>query len=289
MQSALQYQKLANCTLAYRVSGTGHPLLLLHGYPLNSLTFRHVVPPLAEDFTCYVPDLLGAGETDWSHSRDFSFTAQAETLKAFVNSQGWTSYSVVGHDTGGTIARKLALIDSTRVSHLVLIGTEIPDHRPPWIERFQKTANPKVTILFRTLMRFKWCRHSSAAFKGCFYDARLIDGEFYRVLIEPAIASTHRTSGLISYLLGIDWKLVDSLRTGHASITAPTLLIWGAEDTVFPVEIARRMIDQLGNCKGFVAIRNARLFVHEEHPAKVAKLIREFMMNGRQFGVSDEI
>lgn len=242
MTPEIQFQKLVNCLLAYRVSGSGEPLLFIHGYPLNGLTFRRVTPQLAKHFRCFVPDLLGAGETDWSATQDFSFTAQAKTLKAFADAQGWSSYSVAGHDTGGTIARKLALIDTTRVKHLALIGTEIPEHRPPWIEFFQKTANPGRTGLFRTLMRFKWFRHSNAAFKGCFYEHSLIDGEFYVVLIAPVVASDRRVRGLISYLPGIDWKLVDDLKTEHARITAPTLLIWGAEDTVFPVEEARRMV-----------------------------------------------
>ena len=284
MPTQIQFQDLAHCSLAFRVSGSGEPLLFIHGYPLNGLTFRHVTPGLEAHFTCYVPDLLGAGETDWSATKDFSFTAQAETLKAFADSQGWSSYSVVGHDTGGTIARKLALIDTQRVRHLVLIGTEIPEHRPPWIEFFQKIADPKRTSFFRTMMRLKWFRHSNAAFKGCFYDPTLIDGEFYDVLIAPSVASDQRVRGLLNYLLGIDWKLVDSLKQDHVRITAPTLLIWGAEDTVFPEKEARRMIPQFGNCKGFVTVPEARLFVQEEHPDLIAQLIREFIVEGKTFG-----
>ena len=285
MESSVHFQKLKHCSLAYRKAGSGRPLLLIHGYPLNGLTFRHVIPTLAQDFTCYTPDLLGAGETDWASVTDFSFTAQAETLKQFADAQGWSTYSVVGHDTGGTIARKLALIDPARVQQIALIGTEIPEHRPPWIELFQKTSDVKRTGLFRTLMKQKWFRHSAAAFKGCFYDRSLIDGEFYDYLIAPAVASEQRVRGLIHYLQGIDWQLVDSLKTDHASIVAPTILIWGADDTVFPVDRARAMVPQFHSCRDFVTIARARLFVHEEHPAKVAEIVRDFMVHGRSFGI----
>ena len=283
MTTAIDFVKLNHCSIAYRVVGSGEALLLLHGYPLNGLTFRHVVPLLADRFTCYVPDLLGAGETDWSRVTDFSFTAQAETLKAFVDALGLSSYSIVAHDTGGTIARKLALIDQNRVKQMALIGTEIPGHRPPWIEFFQKISHPDRTWLFRALIRSRRFRHSSAAFGGCFYDRDLIDGEFYQLLIAPNATSKRRASGLTRFLLGIDWELVDSLKADHANIKAPTLLIWGQEDTVFPVSDARPMATQLGNCKGFVTVPKARLFVHEEHPAVVARLVREFMVDGKSF------
>ncbi len=54
---------------------------------------------------------------------------------------------------------------------------------------------------------------------------------------------------------------------------------------MFPVARARAMVPQFNNCKDFVTIPRARLFVHEEHPAAVADIIREFMVHGKAFGV----
>ena len=277
--SSIRYVNLGHCELAYRVIGTGPALLLVHGYPLSSLTYRHIAPALAEHFTCYIPDLPGAGETRWSEETDFRFAGQAETLRQFIASLKLQSYSVLAHDTGGTIARQLALIDKGRLTAMVLIGTEIPGHRPPWIEAFQKVANPKRTGFFKFLMRRRWFRRSSAAFGGAFVDLSLIDGEFFDLFLAPLLASDRRISGNTRYLLGIDWRLVDSLKVGHASITAPVLLIWGAEDTVFPVEDARPMAQQLGNCKGFMTVPGARLFVQEEKPKELIEIALPFLLS----------
>jgi haloalkane dehalogenase len=283
MMPAPQYLKLEHCEVAYRVVGSGAPLLLVHGYPLSGLTYRHMVPLLAKHFTCYIPDLLGAGETRWDRHTDFSFHAQAGALKRLVDSLHLESYSIVAHDTGGTIARALALSDPGRLKHLVLMGTEIPGHRPPWIEFFQKTANERSTWLFRKAMQSKFFRESSAGFGGCFHNRALMHGEFYDLMIAPVVASEERARGLIRYLKGIDWQMVDSFKTSHARITTPTLLIWGEQDPVFPVEVARRMVPQLGNCKGFVAVPQTRLFVHEEAPKVVAHHILDFMVKGKTF------
>ncbi|MGC4061768.1 MAG: alpha/beta fold hydrolase [Aquabacterium sp.] len=61
---------LGHSQIAYRKVGSGAPLLLVHGYPLSGLTWRHVVPALAPHFTCYIPDLPGAGDTVWSEETD---------------------------------------------------------------------------------------------------------------------------------------------------------------------------------------------------------------------------
>jgi haloalkane dehalogenase len=265
--------------LAYREVGEGEPLLLIHGYPLSGLTFRHVAPALADRFRCLVPDLLGAGETEWSNATDFRFAAQAEALKDFADALGLTSYRVLAHDTGGTIARQLALIDRDRVTSMVLIGTEIPNHRPPYIELLQRVANPRVTFGFKVMMRSRWFLTSKATFGGCFWNHDLIFGEFHATHIAPVLANDRRIMGLSHYLLGIDWQLVDGLAERHREITAPVLLVWGEEDTVFPVKEARPMVDQLGDCRGFITVPRTRLFVQEERPDEVVRIAGEFFAN----------
>jgi pimeloyl-ACP methyl ester carboxylesterase len=59
------------------------------------------------------------------------------------------------------------------------------------------------------------------------------------------------------------------------------LLVWGEEDTVFPVKDARPMIAQFGNCRGFVTAPGARLFVEEEKPEAITKIARDFLREYR--------
>jgi pimeloyl-ACP methyl ester carboxylesterase len=278
LDGAPSFLDLGHSRVAYRQVGAGEPLLLVHGYPLHGMTFRHLVPTLARHFTCIVPDLPGLGETEWTGQTDFGFAGQATTLRQFVDRLGLASYAILAHDTGGTIARRLTTIDQARVTKLVLIGTEIPGHRPPWIGLFQKVANPKRTATFRILMRRRWFRHSGAAFGGCFHDRSLIDGAFHQLFIAPLLRSDERIRGQIHYLRGIDWAMVDAMRTEHARITIPTLLIWGALDPIFPVEEARAMARQLPNCQGLAIIPDAKLFVHEERPDEVPRVALEFLL-----------
>jgi pimeloyl-ACP methyl ester carboxylesterase len=278
LDGPISFLDLGHCRLAFRQVGQGDPLLLLHGYPLHGMTFRHLIPALARHYTCIVPDLPGLGETEWTRRTDFSFAGQADTLQQFADGLGLRGYDILAHDTGGTIARRLTTMDLPRVRKLVLIGTEIPGHRPPWIEFFQRAANPNRTATFKILMRQRWFRRSGAAFGGCFCDRSLIDGAFHQLFIEPLLRSKQRIRGQIHYLRGIDWQMVDGMRAEHASITIPTLLIWGEQDPVFPIEQARAMAKQLPNCQGLAIIPNAKLFVHEERPDEVAKVALDFLL-----------
>ena len=265
--------------LAYRVFGSGDPLLLIHGFPLSGFTWRKVLPELARSYTCYVPDLAGMGETQWTDATDFTWHGHARTLKALIDHLDLDRYSVLAQDTGGTFARCLALIDAKRVHRLAIINSEIPHHRPPWIPLYQTLmALPGALAPFRWLLRSTAFLRSGMGFGGCFCDLRFIEGDFHEHVIAPLVRSPRRLEGLRRYLVSLKWDVVDGLATGHAEIAAPVKLIWGAEDPTFPVERARSMVQQF-RVGSLVEIPGAKLLVHEERPADVARAAAAFLRN----------
>jgi pimeloyl-ACP methyl ester carboxylesterase len=273
------FADVESARIAWRSVGRGEPLLLLHGWPLSSSSFGRLVPLLAEHFTCVLPDTPGLGETEWHEGTDFRFAAQAETLRRFADAIGLAGCSILAFDTGATIARQLALIDPRRVRRLVLLNTEIPGHRPPFVRLFQRTLRlPGSRLAMRALLRSRTLRRSSLGFGGCFADLDLLDGEFHARVVTPLVASSRRLEGARRYLAGIDWELVDGLARRHREIAAPVLFVWGEDDPTFPIARAREMVPQLGNCRGLVTVPRARLLVHEEQPAAVAGAALPFLL-----------
>src|SRR4051812_935760 len=164
LAAPLRYHDVGDAEIAYRTFGGGDPVLLVHGWPLSGFTFRALIPHLGE-YTAIAVDLPGAGDTRWRPNNDFTFTGQARNLQRFVDAAGLASFHVVAHDTGGTIARALALLAPGRVRSMTLIGTEIPGHRPPWIPLFQRTfALPGADVVFGMLARSNLFVRSSAGF-----------------------------------------------------------------------------------------------------------------------------
>jgi len=274
----VEHVDVGSATLAFRRFGAGPPLLFIHGWPLSGFTWRKLLPSLSRRFTCFTVDLAGAGDSDWKDTNDFSFHGHAAHLQEAARALGLDRYALIAHDTGATVARRLAEIEGDRVSGVVAIDTEIPHHRPPLVPFFQKVlALPGSGFVFRKLLGSKRFVRSSAGFGGCFHDLSHVDGEFEDEFVTPLRASARRMEGQIRYARGIDWKQLDGLAEGHGKITAPVLFVWGDGDPFFPIERAKEMMTQVKDCRGFVTIPRAKLLPHEEHPDAVLAHVEEFL------------
>lgn len=263
--------------LPVRRFGDGPDLLLVHGFPLSGFTWRKVLPALSAHFSCHVPDLPGLGGSQWSERADFSFPGQGRTLAALVDALGLLRVHVLAQDTGGTFARYLALERPDRIARLVLINTEMPGHRPPWIPLYQRLLKAPPTLpALRALLASRTFRRSPMGFGGCFRDRSLIEGEFHREVVEPLLRDPQRMEGLRRYLLGAQWPPVDALAAEHARLAMPVLLLWGADDPTFPLPLARRMATQFPDAR-VAEVPGARLLVHEEKPQAVVREVLAFL------------
>ena len=274
----LAYADIGTAEIAYRTIGSGPPLLMLHGWPFSSLSFRSLARLLAERFTCILPDTPGLGETRWRDDTPFAFARQVATLRAFVDHLGLARYALLGHDTGGTLARLLALDDPARAGRVVVMSSEIPGHRPPWIPLYQRLAAlPFTATSFGWLLRIPAYRRTSMAYGPCFDDPSRMDEDFHECFVAPLLASQRRVEGVMRYLRGIDWRLIDGLAERHRELRQGVLLIWGAGDTVFPVDRARAMVAEFQGAARLVEVSHARFLVHEERPDVVADAVTSFL------------
>jgi pimeloyl-ACP methyl ester carboxylesterase len=252
--------------------------VFLHGFPLSGFTWRNVVPALSGQFTCYAFDLVGFGGTTSPRPADFGSRGQAAVLREALATLGLSEFALVGNDTGGWIARELALLAPAKVTHLALTNTEIPGHRPPWIPMYLRLVRaPGSDVIMPRLMASRRFRRSPLAFRGCFEDIGQIDGEFTREFISPLISSKERLAGMFRFLMEMRFGRIDQFRELHGKLTMPTAFLWGEDDPTFPVEQARAMASQFPDVTEFLTLPGAKLFVQEEFPDAVAGWLTEFL------------
>jgi pimeloyl-ACP methyl ester carboxylesterase len=262
----------------WRRDGHGPAAVFLHGFPLSGRTWDAVVALLRHRFTCWTLDLIGLGQSHSTAAVDYSSPGQARAFHGALSQLGVESYALVGNDTGGWIARELALVDTARVSRLVLTNTEIPYHRPPWVPLYQTLAQvPGYGAVMQQVLKWRAFRRSPMAFGGCFHDLNHLDGEFHARYIEPLVTSSARIAGVMQFLREMKFARLDEFKTLHGRLTMPTLFIWGANDPTFPEPRAREMVGQFPNVAGFHSVRDAKLFFYEEQPEEVAALIERFL------------
>lgn len=269
-----------DATLALRRFGsTGKPLVFIHGFPVHGYTWRKLLPELSRHNQCLVLDLPGLGDSDWHNQTDFRFTAQARRLSMLLEKLGRRKTTLIAHDTGATIARLVALQCPELVDQLILINTEIPGHRPPWIRLHQLSSRlPLAGAMFRLLLQSKQFLHSSMGFQSFYADREILaQCGMLAPYVLPLTESTKRMQGMFGYLRGIEWDVLDALATQHRDIRARTHLIWGEQDATFPLRFAERMREQFNPAASLSCIRNAALMPHEEQPEQVLNAIQNIL------------
>jgi len=265
--------------IAYWSFGHGPDVVCVHGWPLSGATFRGLIPPLAQHFRLHVFDLPGSGFTEWSGP--VGFEEHAETVATAIAALDLGRYALLGHDSGGLIARIVATRDA-RVCGLVLGNTELPGHHSPMIGALVAVAKmPGGIAAIGALMRVGAIRRSPLGFGGCFRDKSLIDGEFGRLFVAPLIRSPEVARAQWRTLLDADFSINDRIGAIHAALGAPVRNIWGTDDPFFPLAKARAMLHGLPKGSDLVEIAGGKLFVHEEYPQEFALHTRAFLSNLR--------
>lgn len=269
---------VGEAAVAYRMEGSGPAVVFLHGFPLSGLTWRNVVPALSPRFTCYALDLVGLGGTTSPNLVDYSSEGQARVFARALSALGVGEFSLAGNDTGGWIARELALLDPARVTRLALTNTEMPGHRPPWIPMYQALVRvPGSRHLVRRMLASTRFRRSAVAFGGCFADRDLIEGDFAREFVSPLLRSKERLAGMFTFLKQMKFSRIDQFRELHGRLSMPVAFLWGEDDPTFPVGLARRMASRFPNVVGFETLPRGKVFLHEEFPAAVAAWLNRLL------------
>ncbi len=268
---------IGSSKLAYRKTGEGPDVVLIHGWPLHRETWRDIVSRLA-NYTCHLIDLPGTGATITPASTDVSLMGHIDAMVAAIEQLDLDNVVLVGQDSGGLIARYVTARIPERVSALVVTGSEIPFSWPAAITRLQLASRlPGSAGLTMRLMNSPRLARSKLLFGGAFWNRDLLEGEFRTKVLDQTFRDREAVRRQLDVLVTFKKKLIDGLAEIHPKITCPTLFVWGEGDPFFPVEKAREMAEQFGGPTRFEVIEKARLLVHEEHPEQFASLCADFI------------
>lgn len=122
----------SGAVINFVIGGKGPGLLLLHGYPQTHIMWRKIAPQLSKKFTVVIPDLRGYGDSskpaDGENHSGYSKRAMAQDQVELMESLGFKSFAVVGHDRGGRVAHRMALDHADAVTKVVVLDI-VPTYR----------------------------------------------------------------------------------------------------------------------------------------------------------------
>lgn len=131
--------------LAYRTAGDparGPALILIHGFPSASHTFREVIGPLSEHAYVVAPDLPAYGASD--PLPETSFPAMADAIQTLLDHLGVSDRVLYVHDYGAPVALNLAMRAPDRLAGLIIQNANAHDSGmgPAWADTRAFWADP---------------------------------------------------------------------------------------------------------------------------------------------------
>lgn len=255
--------------VAYRRAGSGPDVLFVHGWPVSGATFRRLLPHLVDHVTCHVIDLPGAGSSRFDAHTELTVARHIASVRAVIDQLGLERVAVVGHDSGGMIARH-AVAGDPRLRAMGLIDTE---QTGPMHWRFRSFIMlrrvPGVGAGLGWVAGSPRVRRNKYVLGDAFADSQLLDGEFDEFFLRPLHTSPERRRAAVALLRGFDLNYVRELADVHRRIDVPVQLVWGERDAFFPVARATAMVGTFPDAR-LTVVPGAGLFSHEERPAEVA-------------------
>ncbi len=282
----LRTVQLSAGPLRYRDRGRGVPVVFLAGLVLHSGFWRRVVPALTQPVRAIVPDLpLGAHTIPMRADADLSPPAIADLVVELLDALDIKQAVVVGNDTGGAIAKLLAVRHPERVRALVLTPCECFENFLPPIYRYlQVVAHvPGATWPLSQSMRFTAVRRLPIAFGW------LTKRPLEKLAYDSYLAAGQRSRGVrrdsAKVLRAIRRRYTIEADAALAGFERPTLIAWASEDRVFPYRHGEALAEILPDAR-LVAIADSYTYVPEDQPLVLAGEIDGFLASLSADGLS---
>jgi abhydrolase domain-containing protein 6 len=247
--------------VAYLKAGQGPALVIIHGLGGHKEDFTQVILGLSDRYTVYAPDMLGFGGSSRS-APSIGPAAQAQMVKALLEREKISSAHIAGNSAGGWAAATFAQHYPQSTKNLVMIdpaGLKVTLSGPPpvnfapdSVEEMHKLLSMVIASPFAQTPEF--ATQALTAFKASGEAASL--GKLFAEFQSPT---------------SIDRPLDDIL----PKVDAPTLVVWGAKDALFPLVLADVVMALCPGAKK-VVLPNASHFAQIDDPQALAEVITAF-------------
>jgi len=254
--------------VAWDVSGAGPPVVLIHGTPTWSYLWRKIAPVLARDFTVYVFDLPGYGDSPAPRDGDVSITMHAKAVVELLELWNLDSPAAAAHDIGAAALLRAHLLHGRQFGRIALLDGVV---FAPWITPTTRHIQSHADV-YRTMPPHIFERVTAAHLRTA----------VHRGFTDEAFTAYHDRwtgeAGQAAYLekvVRFDEEHTREFEPLLATIDAPVLVVWGENDAWLDPELARRLVDSIPGAE-LALIEDAGHFVTEDAPAEVGRALREF-------------
>lgn len=248
------------------------PVLLLHGLPSQSYSWRQVLDELAQQgFWAIAPDWIGFGFSDTPERRDFAYTPDAycEALEKFVEGLGLQSFHLVVQGFLGSVGLQYALRHPERIERLAIFNAPLSTAaKVPW--RIRQLGLPLAgdmltqdpLLVDRTLEG------------GGIYRVDDADLDVYR---RPFLRSSAAGRSLLATVRNLKFSAsMGEIEAGFKTWQKPTLVAWGVDDPWLPVSIAEAFVASCPSAE-LVRLEQVGHYPQQDWHEKVSEALLHFL------------
>ena len=281
--SVIHYRtaKVEGLDIFYREAGPkdAPTILLLHGFPSSSFQYRNLIPALADRYHVVAPDYPGFGESSAPDHTKFAYTFAhlTDVTEALLSQIGVNSYTIYIQDYGAPVGLRLALRHPGRVTGLIVQNGNaykdgIQDFWKPvealWADPTPANRNGLRKVLTPELTKWQYLNGVK--------DPSRVDpdtwGHDQRLLDRPG-------NDEIQLDLFYDYRtnvaLYPQFHTLFRTRKPPTLIVWGANDEIFPAAGAKAYLRD--NPQAELHLIDSGHFALEDRGDEIIPLIRDFL------------
>lgn len=244
----------------FEVGTSKETLLLLHGLGASAERWEDVIPLFAKKFRVIVPDLIGFGYSD-KPTIDYTTDYFAEFMSKFVEKVRIKEMSIIGSSLGGQIAAEFIINQNADVKKLVLVSPSgVMKHSTPALNAYISAAlYPNTDSALNAFQAMSGRKK---------IDEKIVSGFIERMQLPNA------KMAFMSTLLGLSNSKVVTEKL--QLITIPTLIVWGENDPVIPIEYAQSFISGINDCRFYKMIGCAHT-PYVEKPEKFFQIVSDFL------------
>lgn len=255
--------------IAWDVSGSGPPVVLVHGTPSRSVLWRDVVPSLAERFTVYTFDLLGYGQSERHEQQNVSIRLHGQVLAELIQTWDLKEPALVGHDIGGAAVLRAHLLSGTLASRIALVDAVV---LAPWITATTRHIQAHLDA-YRTMPTHIFREVAAAHVRIATHIP--MASPVFAAYFDQWEGDAGRQMWLRK-VRGFNEQDTRGFEPLLKDLTTRTLLIWGEQDAWLDPNVATEIQRRLPDAER-VLIPQAGHFSPEDQPELVTDALADFL------------
>lgn len=255
--------------IAWGSAGSGPNVVFCHGTPWSSWLWRPFAEALSGDFTVYLWDMPGYGQSSKDADHPVDFGVQAGAFTALLAHWGLDRPHVVTHDYGGAVSLRTHLVHGVAYASLLMADVvAIPPSGSPFFRLVQQHSDILAQVppyIHEALVR---------AYIGNACHRGLRDDELAE-LAAPWLGEEGQPA-FYRQIAAYDERYLAENEALLDRIDTPVRVLWGIEDTWIPLATGERLVAGIPGAS-LTPIVQAGHLVHLDAPVAMATELRSWL------------